>query len=216
MKIIYTFTLGFFFSLNLYTQQALVNTPAHNVAYRGLSQKVVVMTKGIAKSKLNFKIKGGDILSISANKDTVKFRANSDSAESIILQVLNGNNLVSETSFKLLNKPNLIAKIAGATSSNKCDANYIKKSTLISALGVSVSNEGFAVDPESAKVISFNVCMIIRGWAVERVVRGNKITPQVLAMFESAKRGSKIYIENIKAKTSKGIVRLGGIKIKVT
>jgi hypothetical protein len=91
----------------------------------------------------------------------------------------------------------------------------VKKSELTAAQGVAARMENFDFDLKFT-VTSFKLTMIVGGTPIEKVAKGNRVTGEMKTMLKKAKRGQKIYIENIRAKGPDGTTRkLGSIALKV-
>ena len=92
----------------------------------------------------------------------------------------------------------------------------IKKTAATAAQGVSARLDNFEFEGVRFTVTQFKLVMIVNGTPIERLVRGNRLGSDDKVMIRKARIGSKIWIENIKAKGPDGKVRsLGSLAFKV-
>ena len=82
----------------------------------------------------------------------------------------------------------------------------VKKKDLTAAQGVAARMENFDFDLKF-KVTSFKMTMIVGGTPVEKIAKGNRLSSDMKTIVKKSKPGSKIYIENIKAKGPDGTIR---------
>jgi len=65
-------------------------------------------------------------------------------------------------------------------------------------------------------VVEYKVTMVIGGTPIEKVTKGAAVSGDMKEMFQKAKPGQKVYIEQIKARGPDGTTRnLGSLAFKV-
>jgi len=86
---------------------------------------------------------------------------------------------------------------------------------LVNQIGVQADLENFDFDLKF-RVISFTVSATINGFEQSKPAKGYRFTGAQIALMKKVRPGSKVYIENVKAKGPDGSVRnIGSIIFKV-
>ena len=111
--------------------------------------------------------------------------------------------------FRIMRVPPPIAKVAGKTGGK------IKKNVLLAQRGVKADLEGFVFDMKF-KVTSFTVAAAVGGFTYDEKSSGGRFSAKQKQMIGKCKRGTKIYIEDIKAVDPTGAsYRLGTLNFKL-
>ena len=185
-----------------------VSPTAMNVFYRGLDNPISVSAPGGFKpSDLQVSCTNGTVKPVNKRAGTYIVRPGKGKDADIIVKA-QGKKLGSAP-FRVKNVPNPTPYFAGVTGTGNVSSSKLKAS-----LGVIAKMENFQFDIKYT-VKSFSMSMMYKGNLVEAKGSGNRLTSQMKTMLQAAKRGTKVYIEDIKADGPGGLKSLGGISIKV-
>jgi len=106
--------------------------------------------------------------------------------------------------------PDPVASFAGKTGTD-----IISAAELQQAQEVTVMFQNFDFDLKF-QVVSFSVSMAVNKIEVEEFTNGDKLTENQKKLLTHAEPGTKIYIENVKAKGPDGSIRtIGSVNLKV-
>lgn len=189
---------------------ALVVSPtAMNVFYRGLDNPVEVSVPGVATDLLQVSISNA-----SKSGGNGKFKVRPGNGKNCVVSVtaeVNGENKsFGRMEFRVKDVPDPKPYIGGVTGSST-----IPRSKLIAVQGISAKMENFEFDLKF-DIIEFSMSMNYKGNLVEKKTRGNRLNGEMKTMLQATKKGTKVFIEGIKAKGPDGRVRdLGAISLKV-
>lgn len=204
-----------FFSEYMVAKPALVVSPTKmNVLYIGVDNPVSISVPGVPSENLQvsldngtfrpdknkgeyiFNVKGGNESKVSVSaKFTVDGKPTTKSMGTFL--------------FRVKRVPDPVAFIAGKkdglTSANE----------LIAAGAVIPRMENFDFDL-SFQITAFDLSMNMQGDFITKSTSGNRLSAEMAGMLKSAKKGSKIYIEEIKAIGPDGVPRkLAPINLKI-
>ncbi|MCI5055006.1 MAG: hypothetical protein MRY83_02795 [Flavobacteriales bacterium] len=188
-----------------------VSPTAMNVFYRGLDNPVSVSAPGVATENLVVNMSNGSIRAKDKRHGQyiVKPGKGKECTVSVSGKIDGKTKSLGKAVFRVKNVPTPTPFFAGVSGSGSVSAQKLK-----AALGVIAKMENFQFDLKY-NVISFSMSMMYKGNLVEKKASGNKLTGEMKTLVGAAKKGSKIYIENIKAKGPDGVKSLGSISIKV-
>lgn len=182
-----------------------------NVFYKGVDNPVSISAPGVPADKIRPSISNGSI-SKGQGGYVVKVKSGNKAIVSVSATLPDGSSVsMGKVEFRVKTVPNPAPFFAGKGQGD----DKVKKSELTAAQGVAARMENFDFDLKFT-VTSFKLTMIVGGTPIEKVARGNRVTGDMKTMLKKAKRGQKVYIENIRAKGPDGTVRkLGSIALKV-
>ena len=193
---------------------SLVVSPTKmNVFYKGVDNPVDVSVPGFSGDKIRPSISNGSITKASGGGYTVRVSKGTTANISVQAEMPDGSSKrLGPAEFRVKSVPNPTPYFAGKSLGD----DKVKKAELTAAQGVIAKMEDFEFDLKFT-VTKFKLTMIIGGTPIEKISKGNRITSDMKEMLKKAKRGQKVYIENIKAKGPDGTIRnLGSLSFKVT
>lgn len=190
----------------------VVSPTAMNVFYRGLDNPVDISVPGVPTEILKPSVTNGSISPAPGKKGSyiVKPGKGRESVVSVSAEMNGETKRFGEMQFRVKNVPDPTASFAGVQGSGT-----LPKTKLMAAAGVLAKMENFEFDLKFT-VIEFSISMNYKGNLVEKKTKGNRVSAEMKNLLQAAKKGSKVFIEGIKAKGPDGSVRnLGAISIKV-
>jgi len=190
----------------------VVSPTAMNVFYRGLDNPVEISVPGVPTELLKPSVSNGSISPSGQGKGKYIVRPGKGKTAKVSVSAeLNGENKnFGEMEFRCKNVPSPAPYFGGITGSGN-----LPRVKLIAVQGILAKMENFEFDLKFT-VVSFSMSMNYKGNLVEKKARGNKLTGEMKDLLKAAKKGNKIFIEQVKAKGPDGTVRdLGAISIKV-
>jgi gliding motility-associated protein GldM len=184
-----------------------------NVFYKGVDNPVDVSVPGFSADKIRPSISNGSITKASGGGYTVRVSKGTTANISVQAEMPDGSSKrLGPAEFRVKSVPNPTPYFAGKSLGDE----KVKKAELTAAQGVIAKMEDFEFDLKFT-VTRFKLTMIIGGTPIEKISKNNRVTSDMKEMLKKAKRGQKIYIENIKAKGPDGTIRnLGALSFKVT
>lgn len=193
---------------------SLVVSPTKmNVFYKGVDNPVEVSVPGFSADKIKPSISTGSIQPASGGGYIVKVKTGTKADISVTAELPDGSTKrLGPAEFRVKSVPNPTPYFAGKSVGD----DKVKKNELTAAQGVIAKMLDFDFDLKFT-VTQFKLTMIIGGTPIEKVSKSNRISGDMKEMLKKAKRGQKVYIENIKARGPDGTVRsLGSLSFKVT
>ena len=191
--------------------QLVVSPTAMNVFYRGLENPVSISAPGVSMEDLRVSMSNGSI--IPKNKAhgeyVVKPGKGREANINVSIEINGKTRRLGDAKFRIKDVPPPTPYFAGVTGTGKVSTAKLK-----AARGVLAKMENFQFDLKYT-VTQFTMSMMYKGSLVEQKSRNNKVTADMLKMMKAAKRGTKMYIEDIKATGPGGKKSLGGISVKV-
>ena len=192
---------------------SLVVSPTKmNVFYRGVDNPVSVSVSGYSNKDIAATATNG---SLSKSADGYIMKPGRESEALIGATVTNPDGTKKSMpglKFRVKNVPNPRPYFGGKS----VDDENIKKAELTAAAGVIAKMIDFEFDLKF-DVVEYKVTMIVGGTPLEKMTKGAAVSGDMKEMFQKAKPGQKIYIEQIKARGPDGTVRnLGSLSFKVT
>ena len=181
-----------------------------NVLYIGVDNPISISAPGVSAEALKPSISGGS-LTKSADGYIAKVESGSKTATiSVSAEIEGENKALGKMDFRVKRVPDPVAYMG----TNKGAFN-LGKNEIMAQSGIIPVLENFDFDLKFT-IIGFEMSTLAGGFVVTEVSTDNKITDKMKAVWGKLNKGSKIYIEKIKAKGPDGSVReLGSISIKV-
>lgn len=184
-----------------------------NVFYRGLENPLSVSAPGIATEDLVVSCTNGSLSAKDKKRGDYIIKPGNDKTCVITVKgKLNGKDIkLGEANFRVKNVPPPVPYFGKVTGSGSATALELQ-----AVMGCIAKLEDFDFEGVKYEVISFSMSSIIKGSLVEKNTNGNKVSPEMKSILGAVKSGSKVYVENIKAKGPDGkVITLGSISIKV-
>ena len=190
---------------------AAVSADKMNVFYIGVDNPVTISAAGVSPENLQPSLAGQGSLSGSKGKYNVKVSGGTECTINVNAKFANGNKNMGSSKFRVKRLPDPYAFVMG-----KRGDVIMSKGELGAAGAVIAKFENFDFDLPVV-VSSFNMSISIKGILNEMQSSSKSFTPEMLAKIASAPPGTKVYIENIKAKLPDGgpARSLPGINIKI-
>ncbi len=177
---------------------ALVVSPTKmNVLYIGVENPVSISVPGVPTENLYPSLSGG---TLRPGKEKGEFIAEVKGGSEAIVSVsakfmVDGKATtknMGQFKFRVKRVPDPVAYIA-----NKKDG-LVSANELIAAGAVIPKMENFDFDLQF-RITSFDLSMNMQGDFITKSASGNRLTAEMASMLKSAKKGTKIYIEEVKA-----------------
>ena len=177
---------------------ALVVSPTKmNVLYIGVENPVSISVPGVPTENLSPSLSGG---TLRPGKEKGEFIAEVKGGSEAIVSVsakfmVDGKATtknMGQFKFRVKRVPDPVAYIA-----NKKDG-LVSANELIAAGAVIPKMENFDFDLQF-RITSFDLSMNMQGDFITKSASGNRLTAEMASMLKSAKKGTKIYIEEVKA-----------------
>jgi gliding motility-associated protein GldM len=190
---------------------AAVSADKMNVFYIGVDNPVTISAAGVSPENLQPSLSGQGSLSGSKGKYNVKVNGGTECTINVNAKFANGNKNMGSSKFRVKRLPDPYAFVMG-----KRGDVIMSKGELGAAGAVIAKFENFDFDLPVV-VSSFNMSISVKGILSEMQSSSKSFTPEMLAKIASAPPGTKVYIENIKAKLPDGgpARSLPGINIKL-
>jgi gliding motility-associated protein GldM len=181
-----------------------------NVLYIGVPNPIDITASGVPAEKLNVSISGGSITKAGATGSYVaQVKAPGTVNITVTANVDGQTKNLGSKQFRVKRVPDPVAKVAG-----KRDG-VVTKAELNAQAGVKADLENFDFDMKF-NVVSFKVSATIKGFTQDATSNSAAFTAPQKQIISQVPSGSKIYIEDIKAKGPDGSIRsLGTIAFKI-
>lgn len=185
---------------------ALVVSPTKmNVLYIGVENPVSISVPGVPTENLSPSLSGG---TLRPGKEKGEYIAEVKGGSEAIVSVsakfmVDGKPTtknMGQFKFRVKRVPDPVAYIA-----NKKDG-LVSANELIAAGAVIPKMENFDFDLQF-KITSFDLSMNMQGDFITKSTNGNRLSAEMATMLKSAKKGTKIYIEEVKAVGPDGVPR---------
>jgi gliding motility-associated protein GldM len=182
-----------------------------NVFYKGVDNPVSISAPGVSNDDIRPRISNGTI-SRSGSDWIVRVRQGTEAIITVNAQFADGSTKsMGKSNFRVKTVPDPVPSFAGKRPAD----NRVKKSELKAAQGVIAKLDDFDFDMKF-EITQFKITMIFNGTPVDQLVKGNRVNKDIKAMFEKARKGQMVLIENIRAKGEDGSIRkLPPISLKV-
>lgn len=190
---------------------ANVSADKMNVFYIGVDNPVTVSVPGVADELVRANITFGSI-SKTAGKGKYVVRVSKGANKTkvnVSAQFEEGSKSMGSAEFRVKRVPDPIAKCAGTNSGRKAKGEVLASGAIIPSMP-----DGFDFQL-TFKITSFNFSTMFQGDIIDVPCRGNRFSQRVIDLIKGARRGQKIYFENIMARGPDGNRKLGTIIIKL-
>ena len=184
-----------------------------NVFYIGVENPIAVSAAGVSPTDLSVNATGGGCTKTggAGGKFILKFSTPGECLISVSAKTKDGmKSQGPPKKFRVKKIPDPVAKVGGKTGNVD-----MKKSELASIAGVGAELAGFDFDAKFI-VVSFELSAVVKGNLKSEVCSGNNLSSGAKAVLSSCGVGSKIFVDNVKAKGPDGTIRsIPGVTIKV-
>ncbi len=179
-----------------------------NVFYMGVDNPVDVTASGVAPDKVKVSMTGGSIKSKGNGKYIVRVKSGTKAK---ITVTADGRRLGSKD-FRIKRVPDPVAVIGSGKNKR---GGLMPKATLVNMRGIRAEMENFDFDL-SFRITSFRVTCIIDGFDETERSSSGKFNSRQKNIIRKAKRGSRVILEEIRAKGPDGTTRkLNDIVLKL-
>jgi len=175
--------------------KAVVAPVKMNVVYQGVENPVSIAVSGIPIENLGMGITNGTIKGEDGNYIVSPRRVGN-----LVITVYDGNKEIGNKMFRVHRIPDTIATVAGKKGG------AISKDILLSQPGIVAKLDHFDFDVKF-KVVEFNVSAIINGFFRIYPSKNEAFSKEQKDLINSLEKGSKVYIEDIKAIGPDGVTR---------
>jgi len=192
---------------------ATVSADKMNVFYIGIANPVTISVPGVANDKVKASISaGGTLTPKGAGKYSVMVSTGTTKVTVSVLADIGGKTQSMGTAdFRVKRVPDPVPTIGNSTGG------VISKSLLAASGGIIPVMKDFDFEGANFIITSFTMTMNVKGDLIEKNAVGNKLTSEMTAMIKAAANGTKVYLENIKAKGPDGTPRsLASINLKLS
>jgi gliding motility-associated protein GldM len=186
-----------------------------NVFYGGVDNPLTVSAAGVAPTNLVVEIKGcnGKLKNLSNGKYMVNVSGPGSCTVSVFKK-LNGTLVQQGTpqTFRVKRFPSPPLRISGKTVIDNLNMS-VSETKNLQSIGLDVASIDFDAP---FKVLEFSIGISIESGKYESFAcKGNKLSPQALLMLSRIKKGSKIFIEDIKVQSPEDVRSMPMVKITV-
>lgn len=189
---------------------AAVSPDKMNVFYIGVDNPVTISAAGVAPEQLQPALSGQGSISGSKGKYMVKVTGGTEVSINVNAKFGTGSKSMGTSKFRVKRLPDPYAFVL-----NKRGDISLKKGELAAAGGIIAKFENFDFDLP-VTVSSYTISANVKGVLKEANVVGNKYDANASNVISAVGPGSKVYIENIKARLPDGSSRnLPSINIKI-
>jgi len=173
---------------------ACVSPTKMNMLYIGVENPIDISVSGFPADKVSASISGGGGRIYRKGKQwVVKVSKVGKSKINVSVKGDDGKTKsMGSFPFRVSRIPKPTAKI------NKSDGGLIRKNVLSKQTAIIATLENFAFDL-SYRVTSYNVIVMINGYAKPMTIKGNRLTPKLKSLINKASKGSNVMFTNIKA-----------------
>jgi len=191
----------------------VVSPDKMNVFYIGVDNPVSISVPGIAAEDIQPSMSGGSI-SGARGKYIVKVTAAMSGKEcsvNVSAKTKTGVKSMGQgVKFRVKSVPDPVAEFAG-----KRGTDVIQQAALKGSSAVMAKLDNFEFDLKFP-VMSFSVSMNVNGQEIEEATNGSALSDKQKSMLAKAKKGNKVYIENVKVKKPDGSVKtIGSVNLKI-
>ena len=181
-----------------------------NVFYTGIDNPVSIAAAGFAAEDLQPSVAGGSI-SGSKGKYVVRVSKPGKCMVNVSVRTKAGMKPMGKGSeFRVKNVPDPVPEFMGKRGTSTMSQAQLKGASIVLA-----QLDDFQFDLKFP-VVSFNVSMTVNGQVIDSPGNGATLNEQQKSLLSKAKKGMKVYIENVKCKKPDGSIKdIGTVGLKV-
>jgi gliding motility-associated protein GldM len=180
------------------------------VLYIGVDNPVEIAISDMPMKYITATVDSGEIEDQGGGQFVVRITKNIKVTKVNVFETYNGiTTKLGERLFRVKKVPDPIPTIAGSTGG------LVSKPMLAAAGGLIPVMKDFDFELFFT-ITSFTFSMNVKGDLIEKVAVGNKLTADMIKLINAAPKGTKIYIEDIKATGPDGMTRtLSSLILKI-
>ena len=183
-----------------------VSATKMNVFYTGVDNPVSISVSGMADSQIQPRISAGEIRRVG---EEWIVRVPETASTAVISVTAEGRNMGS-SEFRVKRVPDPAATIAGITGGN------IERSRLLAATAIIPTMPADFEFDLNFQITSFEFVATRAGDIFQRSGTGNRLTEEMINYIQNARRGDRVWLENIYARgPDGGTRRLGTINLTI-
>lgn len=193
---------------------ALVVSPKQmNVFYRGLDNPVEISVPGVSPSQMSPTCQGCEVFNkVSDGEWNVRPGQGTEAVISVSANINGNNTNMGSKQFRVKKIPDPVPSFNGKRPTD----NTISATDASAAVGLRAAMDNFDF-PVTANITSWVITIASGGTLKEYKCNGSKIADDATAAIKKARRGDKIFIEEIKCDMPDGTKRpLASITLKIT
>jgi gliding motility-associated protein GldM len=173
---------------------ATVSADKMNVFYIGVANPVSISVPGVGADQIQATIStGGTLTSKGAGSYEVWVTSGTTKVTVSVSATIGGSSTsMGSKEFRVKKVPDPQPTIGGSTGGS------IQKSVLAAAGGIIPVMKDFDFELYFT-ITSFTLTMNVKGDLIEKAATGNKLTADMIKLIQSGTKGTKIYLEDIKA-----------------
>jgi len=172
-------------------QSSTVISPTKmNVLYIGVDNPISVSMSGVPMERIKVSMTNGSINKV--GNEWIASPTSPGVAKITASAEVEGKTQTGSFDFRVKTVPNPVPKVGGKNTGK------IDKATLAAQVAVVAEMENFDFDLKFA-VTEFSVSAVVKGFAQNKPTKGARFTDDQKALINSLTKGSKVYIEDIKA-----------------
>lgn len=188
---------------------ATVSADKMNVFYIGVDNPVTISVPGIPNEKVRPSISNGRLTPQGGGKYVVRVDGGSESVISVAAELSGQTRSMGQVKFRVKRVPDPVPFIAGVREGNVEKGRIIASPVIIPVL------ESFEFDL-SFTIVSYTFEITMPGGdLIEIQGSGNRLTQSMVQHIQSARRGQRVYLTNIRASGPSGTRPIGAITIRI-
>ncbi|MBN2349481.1 MAG: gliding motility protein GldM [Bacteroidales bacterium] len=188
-----TITRPFKQSYQVAEGNVVVSPTKMNVFYLGVDNPVKVSVSNVPADKIFPTMTNGDISKKSGSEYIVRPKRPGNSMVTVFAEIDGKRRSMGTEEFRVKIVPTPVAKVAAKNGGS------IDKNVLLAQLGVTAEmEEGFDFDLKFT-VTEFTISTTVQGFVRDATAKGNRFTDEQRNIINNLGRGSRIYIQDIKA-----------------
>jgi gliding motility-associated protein GldM len=183
-----------------------VSATKMNVFYTGVDNPVSISVSGMAESQIQPRISAGEINRV-GNEWIVRVP---ETATTAVISVVADGRQMGASEFRVKRVPDPQATIAGITGGN------VDRSRLLAATAIIPTMPADFEFDLNFQITSFEFVATRAGDIFQRPGTGNRLTEEMITYIQNARRGDRVWLENIYARgPDGGTRRLGTINLTI-
>lgn len=177
-----------------------------NVLYIGVDNPVSLVVPGYSDDRIKAEINNGSITKTGGGKYNVRVT----SGNAAVITVSASGKVIGSAHFRVKSIPSPVPKLAGKPSGN------FTKTEILASPFIVADLENFDFDLKYAITSYRFTYKNASGDLIDIAGSGNTLSPSMLNMISSSRRGDRFWIEEIVAAGPSGSKIIGSISIRIT
>jgi gliding motility-associated protein GldM len=172
---------------------ATISADKMNVFYIGVDNPVTISVPGVPNEQVQASMTGGTIVNGGGGKYTVTVSTIGKATITVAATIGGKSTAMGSVEFRVKKVPDPVATIGGVSGSGN-----ILRATLAAAGGIIPVMKDFDFELYFT-ITSFTFVMNVKGDLIEKTTTGNKLTADMIKLVNAGTKGTKVYLEDIKA-----------------